>query len=594
MAEENDGAPIDLGTARDLELRGWLNRRFVALDAAYLPYQALHRDLASLVLPDRAEFLPADAAQDTIYNPDILNDTATYCADVSSAGMMSGMTGPWRPWFLLSIADRKRAALPAVKTWLHGTTERLHWLLLMTNLYTELPPFYMDEVNFGTAAMMAFEDDERLLRFETLPVGSYRLAEGKKGIVQTNFEAMWLSVEQLVDEFGIENVSEAVATAYEGGERDRGLEVRHAIFRNPREDKRRDEAMHKPWADIYWEASAHDGPGPVFLRYDGFDEFPLLAGRWFKRAGRVYGTGPGIRQLGNIRSIQAVAADRIDALHRYVVPNWRGPTSLRNQPINTTPNGVTLYDETKGTGKFEPAYQQTVQLGDVGDYEEELAQRIRRGYFVDLFNLMIELDKSDVTAEEIIARRDERLSQLAPTFERNTTDVNTPLVERTFYRAEARGLLEPLPQELRGVPLQVRHTSIMAVQLAALASRGMATFGGEILQLAQGLVAATGNPTAGSKLLQKVNWDRFVDRLAEMRGVPPEIIVSDMELAQARRAEQKAQQQQQMLQAAESMGRTAKDLAAAKMDGDNALSRLTPSPGAPPGPAAQPAPAGAG
>lgn len=569
-----DTAPaLDPATAPDRDLRGWLNGRWDELDADYAPWKAVHQEIARWVAPQRASFLLSDRTPvDALLNPDILDDTAAFAGDTLSAALTTFVMSSWRTWFMLTTLFPGLNERPKVKAWLNSSSERLGWLALMTNLYTEAPTVFHDQGHFGTAPLIAFRDPERFLRFEVPPAGSYRLGANASRRVDTFMRELWITIGQLVDEFGRDNVSQGVREAFDGGKRGEGRIMRHAILPNPRADRRRAAfARFKPWADIYWEVRGGDGSaesGPVFLRYSGHNRFPVMASRWAVRAGEVWGTGPGFRSLGVIKSLQTMSGDEMDAVAKYIDPPMTGPTSLRGEPMSLLPSGLTLYDETKGAGTFRPAVEQKINLEALEAIIQKAVRAIQRSYHEDLFRLIMSLGRTEMTATQVSALIDEGMPLLAPMFERNSTDLLTPTVEMLFDVAQESGLLDPVPDELDGIPLRVKYLSVMAVRLSAQSGRGLVQFGQEVLEYARLL------GQRGPEMTDKVNWSRFTERLADLRGVPPELVVTDIETAQRAAARAQAMRIEATLAAASSAAATARDLSAADMSGDNALTRV--------------------
>jgi hypothetical protein len=149
-------------------------------------------------------------------------------------------------------------------------------------------------------------------------------------------------------------------------------------------------------------------------------------------------------------------------------------------------------------------------------------------------------------------------------------DLLDPLIDIAFDLHFKQGYFQqfPLPEELRGVDLKVEYISTMAQAQKLIGISGIERFVGFVSQV------AGADPT----VLDKINRDQLIDTYADITSVPPNLVLTDDQVAElrAQRAQAQAAQQQQMqqMEMLKSAASSAKDLAATPLDENNALGRM--------------------
>ena len=195
---------------------------------------------------------------------------------------------------------------------------------------------------------------------------------------------------------------------------------------------------------------------------------------------------------------------------------------------------------------------------------QDVRGRINQSFYTDLFLMLANSNRTNMTATEVAERHEEKLLMLGPVLERLHNELLDPLIEITFSRMIEAGLVPPPPEELQGVDLNVQYVSMLAQAQRAVATNGIDRFVGNL-----GAVA-----NFKPEVLDKFDSDKWADAYSDMLGIDPELIVPNERVAMIRKsradAAAAAQQQAQNAQAAA----TAKDLAAAKTGEDSALTNV--------------------
>lgn len=549
-------------------------------------FSSTWRDCAELILPRRARFFVSDSNKGDRRTRSIVDSTATFAAGTLRSGMMAGVTSPARPWFKLTTPDPDLADSGAVKQWLSQVTQAMNAVFLKSNLYQVLPILYGDMGVFGTGCVFMEPDSEHVVRFTPFAIGSYMISNDERLKVCVFIRDYRMTVRQLLGQFGErnakgeitnwENFSINVKNLYDQGALEQWIDVCHVVRPNEDHDPRKSAAKYKKFSSVYYERG-NGGGGVVpfngasetydeskFLRESGYDFFPALAARWEVTGEDVYGTScPGVTALGDIRALQTMQKRKAEAVEKMVRPPMQGPPSLMNQKASILPGDITYVSDPNGQG-FRPSMVVNVDLQhlllDVQDHQH----RIDRSFYADLFLLMSNSDRRDITAREIDERHEEKLLALGPVLEQLNQDVLDPLIDNTFAIMIEQNLIPEAPQELHGTDLKVEYISIMAQAQKLVGTSGIerfAQFAGQVAQFKP-------------EVLDKINVDELIDTYGDSLGVAAKILVPDDQVAAIR--QQRAQQQAAAQQAAQmhAAAQTTKTLGDTPLDPNTALGGL--------------------
>lgn len=542
-------------------------RRLAALKQERSSWEPQWRDVSKFCLPRRSRFLATDANRPSRANNAIVNGTGTKALRRAAAGMMSGLTSPSRPWFKMGTYDPGLMQVHAVQVWTALVEETLRLVFLKTNLYTSLHTIYEDLLAFGTALLYCERDPERVLAFRPLPIGSYWLALDAGLRADTFYRQFRMTVGQLVSRFGEEACSTQTLAAYRRGDLDQQVTVLHAVEPRDDRDPSRADARHMAVASIYWEEGQRTP-----LRESGYERFPACAPRWSVTGEDVYGTGPGLDTLGDVRQLQTMERRGAEALDKLVTPPMVAGTRMRSERVSLIPGDITYEDVPQGMQGLRPALQINPPLAALKDYKLEVQQRIREGFYEDVFTAFLFDQRAEpATAEEIRAKQQDRMLQLGPVIERFDAELFRPLIETSFAACLAMGLLPPPPQELQGQELKVEFVSILH-QAQRMAGIGAIE---RTIGFAGNLAAARPD------VLDNVDFDAAVREHGTLTGMPAKLLVDADRVAQMRAAREQAQAQQAQAQqlaavapAANQAAQAAQTLSQTDVSRDSSLARL--------------------
>lgn len=550
------------------------------------------KEISNHVKPTRARFFITDVNNGERKNQKILNSTATFASRTARAGMMSGITSPARQWFQLRAPDLSLNENFAVKGWLDTVSNRMNDIFLRSNLYTALPAVYGDLLDYGTAAMFVEEDYEEVMRFYPIPIGSYVISTNSKNKVDTFGREFRMTVRQLVEKFGIPDpakpedidwsvFSNQVKNLWENKQPEEWIDIRHVVKPNENFNPRSPLAKHKRYVSYYYErggsaafgnsgmmnSSFNDENDDKVLRESGYDFFPVLCPRWEVTGEDSYGTDcPGMTAVGDIKQLQKAERLKLRGIEQQAKPSMVAPESMRNKKSSIVPGDVTYEPDGMQTGGFRRAYDVNWELQYLLQSNQQVEYRIQRAYFEDLFLMISQIDRKQITAREIDVRQEEKLLALGPVLEQLNDDVLDPLIDLAFHFMQRQNLIPEPPQELSGAPLKVEYISIMAQAQKLLGIGSLERFVGFVAQL-------PAIDPSGS-YLAKIDVDQLIDIYADTLSLKVGVVRPDEQVAAIKQAQAQAQaqaaQQEQMNMAAQ----TQKTLSETNLDGDSALNRL--------------------
>jgi hypothetical protein len=546
------------------------------MDNDYSSFRSHYQDLADYFSPRRLRFETSENNKGDKKNNRIIDSTGVFALRTLASGMMSGITSPARPWFKLTTPDPELAEFAEVKRWLHFVQQRMQTVITRSNVYNVLPTCYGDIGLFGTGTIMMEEDFERVVRSFSFVTGSYRLMSNDKNQVDTFAREIELTVKQCVEKFGQYDdrtgkpnwdvFSYRVKDDFNKGNYASKVKVRHFILPNQEFKPGNPFAKYKRFASCYYEAGeASRNDKHKFLRQSGYDLFPVLAPRWQVSGEDVYGTNsPGMIALGDNKSLQLMHKRKAQAIEYQVRPAWVAPTSMKGTNPKTLPGGVTYGDSREGEAGLRPAFQNNTNLSYLIEDIREHQKRINSSFYADLFLMMAQSDRRQITATEIDERREEKLLALGPVLEQLNQDLLDPMIDLIFQYMDKQGMIPEPPEELQGIPLKVEYISIMAQAQKLVGISSVERFTSYVGQVA----------SVDPNVLKKVKSTQLVDEYGELVSISPNIIRTDDEVAELEAEEARAQQAQAQAEMLRQGAGVAKDLSQSKIEDDNALGAI--------------------
>ena len=538
------------------------NKRLKNLESERSGYMDYWGELSDYHLSHRGRFLISDTKKGHKRNTKQINNTSRLASRTLSSGMMAGITSPARPWFKLAAADPRLNNVASVKAWNYAVEQIMYRVFSASNTYNSLHSLYAELGTFGTADMGVFEDFENVIRCKTYTIGSYMLGINGRDEVDTHYREYQNTVGQVVKRFGLEQCSQSVQNQWNNGNTEAPVNLVHVIEPNDNRDQNNPLAKFKKYRSVYYEKATKNKDGKLLLE-SGFDDFPNLTPRWDITGEDIYSNDcPGMVCLGDTKSLQlgekrkAQAEDKVG--NPALLANGTVKTRIKGQAPQ--PGEIVTGDKADDTltsiyGNYRP---------DINALKESITEkelRIKRAYYEDLFLMLANSDRRQITAREVAEKQEEKLLMLGPVLERLHTELLSPLINRVFNILQKNGVLPVAPQELQDQELTIQYVSILAQ------AQRMVTTGA----LENTVNYAASLTQVWPEARHKIDALQSVDDYADAMGINPKIVRSDDEAQELAEAEQEAMAQAQANANAQAGVETAKTASEINTGGGNAV-----------------------
>jgi hypothetical protein len=379
----------------------------------------------------------------------LLDNTGMYSNEMLAGALHGMLTNPDLTWFEFSTGNVELDREDRVRKWLQESSRALHFIFNNSNFQTEVHELYLDLCSFGTGCMLVEEDKKDIVRFKTKFIRDYYIAENYYGKVDQIYYEYKATAKDIIDAFGIESAPREVKEAQEKS-LDKKFICVHAVYpasmKNPGKDL---DHFISQYFILDTETEISSGK---------FNQFPYVVPRWTKAAGEIYGRSPGMNALPEMKVLNKMNETMLIGAQKKVDPPIQMPDDGYILPIVTVPGGINYYRS--GTQEFiKPVFADTnIDFG----YQamEDRRKRVRDAYYID--HLRLQQGGPMMTATEVLQRTEEAMRLLGPMLGRQQSEFLRPLVDRAYAIADNRGLIPPPPEELAGMNITVKYSSLIA------------------------------------------------------------------------------------------------------------------------------------
>ena len=534
-----------------------LYRRYTQLEGDRSSWRSHWMEITDYIAPRRGRYLTeSQNSKGRKRTTKIIDSTGTQALRTMAAGLMSGMTSPARPWHRRKVRDDLMDD-GEVRAWLAQVEKIERAILHKSNFYNSIHTVYTELGSFGTAPLYRQPSFESVIRFRPFTAGEYVIAENDLGVVDTLGRHFTMTVGQIVQKFvhkvsgsmDWSGASKATKKLWDNGNYDARVEIVHVIEPRLMADREYDkkDGKNMPFKSCYFELSSESD---AFLMESGYNKFPAYVPRWDVLSGEVYGRSPGMDNLGDIKQLQHQQKRKAQAIDKMVNPPMVAPTSLKGKPSTVLPGQTTYVDPLQGAQGFAPAYQVQPRINELMMDIQEVQNRVQRGFYADLFAMMINSDRRQMTATEVVERHSEKLVLLGPVLQRINVELLDPLLDDVFEYALEGGLLPPIPDALEGEDLEVEYVSLLAQAQQAVAASSL-----------ERVLGFAGNMSAMfPEIVDGVDADEALRQYSDILGTSPDVIISSAAVATKRKAKAEAEQAVHQREEAGKLAQSAKVL----------------------------------
>ncbi len=509
--------PTEQSEADKAAVKRYLERHAL-LKARRSQWESHWQECMDYIIPRKSDVISTRQPGDR-RNDDLFDTTAGHSNGLLSGALHGMLTSPTQQFFQLIMGDPALDEDEEVREWLQIVGDRMFVVMNNSNFQTEIHEIYIDLGAIGTACLYIDENEKSVVHFSARAMKEIYLDEDSSGLVDTVHREFTWKPRQVVQEFGEKNLHPWIVQKWKEG-CDDDWKIIHCV--HPKEDGDEEtKSIHK-YKSVY--ILVEQG---YFLSKDGFREFPYAVPRWTKTSGEIYGRGPGMEMLPDIKMVNAMMETTLKGAQKAVDP----PLAVQDDGVigrvRLTPGGLTV---------VRPGLEKAVQplIGDTRvDFGIEMVRlvqsQIRSGFYVDQLQLK---DGPQMTAMEVTTRVEQMLRLMGPVIGRQYFEFLRPTIGRVYPIMARKGMFPPAPAKLKGKAFDVRYSSLVA----------RAQRMNEAQNLSRGIAVIAPIANAMPEVMDNINGDKAIRyALGDLMGWPQRLFNNERDMKTKRDARAQAQ-----------------------------------------------------
>lgn len=519
------------------------------------------------VWPDGDTFLekrsPGEETTDRLYDA-----TAALALDRFNSAMESFLIPRHLRWHGLRAKDEALNERREVKEFFEKLTKLLFQLRERPSarFYGQMGENIRSLGAYGNGCLFVDgAESGRGFRYRHIPIGKAWVETNYNGVVDTVFYEYELTAKAAAQKWP-DDVPARVAKAIEAGKHGDRFKFIHVVMPN---DPDKIDAQSFDPDRMPFIGFDVDVDGKALIRHKskidgametsyGYMDNPYIWSRFTLNPNEVYGRGPAMLALPDIKTLQEMEKTFLRSGHKVADPPLLvahdGRLGRGRRKIRLLPGGLNYgaVDEA-GRPKIIP-----LQTGARLDLTEEMKRQKRDAifdaFFVRIFDIL-ERDRVEMTATEVVERAREKGMLVTPVVGRQQSELLGPMIMREISLLQMQGVLteEEIPTELLD-----GETAGFEIEYDTLATRMQQA--DEMAAYQRLLAVFQPQIEADPLLLQVLRGEDAMRAFGESSGIRPTLFRSQDEMEEIREKQQAqadvstiAQQAQPLAQAAATM-----------------------------------------
>jgi len=453
----------------------------------------------------------------------VFDSTAINATQRFANRIQSGLFPPYGRWCRLEpgsdIPEERRIETQAV---LDIYADKMFALLRQTNFDLAMGEFLLD-LAVGTAVMLVQPgDDITPIRFTAVPQYLVAIEEGAHGKVDNVYRQMRLKGEAISQHWSDAEIPERLQRMIDEKPTEE-IELLEATCYMP------DEGLYS--YQVIWQE------GKTELLQRKMKSSPWIVARYMKVAGEVYGRGPLVTAIPDIKTLNKTLELLLKNASLSIAGVYTAADDgvLNPQTIRIAPGAIIPVARNGG-----PQGESLRMLPRSGDFN--VSQIVINDLRMNVKKIMLDDtlppdNMSARSATEISQRIQELATNLGSAFGRLITETMIPLISRILYVMDERGMIE-MPLRVNGLEVKVTPVSPIA----------QAQNMGDIEKIMQWVQLSASLGPEGQMSVQTANISDYV---ADKLGIPADLRTTPEQrqqmMEQAQQAAMMAAQQQGMM-----------------------------------------------
>lgn len=567
----------------DKQLVELLKSNLNQMKAEKQPYIQMYQNVSFFVRARRSDFT-CETTPGRFLTGQIYSSTATHAAHIASSTYVGQLWPSAEKTIRIDppYPLQKRKSKQHIQDYFEEVTRRVRnvfkqpeagWAVAQDEHMLDLVVFGVSGIEIQNTTGV---DSLRVpVRFKAFDAKVAYLRENFSGMVDTVYLVRQMSVNQVVQEYGLDSCSDEVKRMYEqkdGKGKNQKIKVLQAIEPRPPEEVDGKGNQGTPWRSTHVDLKCD-----YIMKKSGFDELPTIVARFFKDKGEIYGRSPATEGLPEIISLDGfsealeLAAEKTldpplevftDAISGGVIDSSAGAHNAKISPMGARDMDIPMARPIFTVGDMKPAQEE----------KKELKEAIYAMFSVD--RLLDLNNDTRMTLGEANIRNELRGDSLAAVYNRLINEFYDPAVRQVVNILFAKGLLgviqdsdeyfdlldrgiEPLiiPEEIIQAVAQQddEYFDVTFISPAARILQRETLIGiSRMLEVAEKLVAV--NPDA----LDCIDFDAGVREVQYLSGAPSYLLRAPDKVEEIRNERKAAQQAAMESQLAQSQANTQK------------------------------------
>jgi hypothetical protein len=471
-----------------------------------------------------------------------------------ASGISSYTTPKNRKWFKITTGDRDLDENLNVYKYFDQVRDTMLDLLARSNFNKISHETYLNLGAIGTSCTMTeWDKKENGLMFTDFPYNTFWFTEDDKQRPNRVYREFVFTGEQAVEKWGEDALEKcsSVMTAYYSSDPDNRREqfkFVHLVEPNKNQIVGNIDDTGKGFKSTY---ICKDDKQVIVE--EGLEKLPYKITRFltYNTQGNVMGYSPAMDCMPIVKTLENFKKKFILAVEKNLNPAMSRGVSVGMVPpkVRSSPNALNNFDSRNPESAPRPLLQSIDLSYTLAELEDEVKQ-IEDAFHIPTFQTITNIDKSNATATEIIARQQEALVGISPSISNIEDEFLEPILNDTFDFAQEHNLLPEPPIELEeGALIKLEFTGVLSsAHKLAESVAGLSYFQeiGSIMQFMP--------EEKRVEIMNSHNWYQITKDFQENRNLPANWRFSREEVEEETNkqmaAQRAAQQEQAMMDAA--------------------------------------------
>ncbi len=484
------------------------------------PVEAMWQDIERYVCPYRGKFYEPqkDEGEFEWFRPQRMDDTAVIAHDTLASTLHAKLTPSSYRWFNHKFRDTKLNKKKSFAAWLEDCGVRMNAALADSTFDESIGEMYQDFTSYHTA-FFAREVPDHMnwdgLDFKCLPLKECFAEVSHRGNVIRFFRKMQMTILQITDRFGVENIPDRFKELFKAYEDGAGSDTKYTIvyacYKRPgaiESDKFTDAIppLSRPYGYKFIDYDSGEEIGEE----GGYYSMPVYWVRFKRAVGSDFGHGPSMTCMSNIKSLNRLRYLHIKQLELQVNPPGLTTEDNLITDLNMSDGGLTLVEDVDAIKPYQSGGRLDVSEATINAMQQE----IKDAYFINKMELK---ESPAMTATEVGARQRQSQETMSAPVSALTSRLFKPLLNDIFADMFRMGEFDDMPEGLGEADFDIEYSGS-----AALAQKADIVGGIE-----RTIGSAAGLAEVYEDIMDNFDPDEVAQELGSLNGAPASIYRGD-------------------------------------------------------------------